>query len=584
MAMMKSSLPEKSTAISKGKSAIIPKPYTEYTIFFRLERAHILQSSGIIDEEIISSLNPNHQDPLEFPRPTKYQSVTLSPFWYSSGHKAAIEKKRKHRKRKGRLDLKTLSQTISASWRQSDPEVVGYCRKLAKSELEKYNATIGGTKLKRDRALKIKVLASNAPSAIRQQNSRRATIDGVTSAVHQHTNKQSIPDGTSSAIRLHTNTLAVSGGPLFTKNFIHGSTDERVVPPPSIRDNVTNVMGQVDSNEIINILQLQQKAQQANEKLKGFRALQHTPQDLQHASIKKQKFMRRLSAPPGFNNINYCTIPSGVRSMSLNTSMINAMNSMGTINSMNYNSIMNNGTNSIDTSNSMGNSMPFMNDCTSSNAFQGEDKCTAPKLMVPLSVASIATVSSSFISTEGRETFPGPALFPKATSAGVKIGENANCISNRRPQRRPSILVLSKSELSEELSNTSSGQYAGPPMRRVSMRSSEHGLSESFKNELDNQGSFFPVWEQQASMAPGKPEVCESYDDDMSNYSSFSHVPKWEVQDAYNLLDILTEPQADISVSSSNVPASEAILTTSMSRASSIDSFDIENMCGASSA
>ena len=119
-----------------------PKPYTDYTIFFRLERTRILQSSGIIDEEILSSLDPNHRDAIEFPRPLKYQNLDLPPYWYSSLHKADTEKKRKHRKREGRLDLKTLSKTISANWKNSDPLVVEYCRKLAKAELQKHYALV----------------------------------------------------------------------------------------------------------------------------------------------------------------------------------------------------------------------------------------------------------------------------------------------------------------------------------------------------------------------------------------------------------------------------------------------------------
>ena len=73
--MTNSFSPPKSNDNNKDKNIIktsLPrKPYTEYTIFFRLERACILQSSGIIDEEVVALLDPNHHDPLEFPRPDK---------------------------------------------------------------------------------------------------------------------------------------------------------------------------------------------------------------------------------------------------------------------------------------------------------------------------------------------------------------------------------------------------------------------------------------------------------------------------------------------------------------------------------
>ncbi|KAL7535484.1 hypothetical protein ACHAXR_006514 [Thalassiosira sp. AJA248-18] len=138
---MTSSLPKS----GKGKG-LPPKPYTEYTIFFRLERYYLVQSAGIIDEEIAPLLDPNHHDPIEFPRPAKYQDLVLPPFWYFSSSKAVIEKKRKHRKRTGesRMDMKTLSKTISSSWRKCDKAVVEYCRKLAKADAKRYYDLVEG--------------------------------------------------------------------------------------------------------------------------------------------------------------------------------------------------------------------------------------------------------------------------------------------------------------------------------------------------------------------------------------------------------------------------------------------------------
>lgn len=127
-----------------------PKPYTEYTIFFRLERTFLLQSTGIIDDEVVSSLDPNHQDPLEFPRPPRYQGLALPPYWYSSSHKKAIEKRRKHRKREGRMDLKTLSKTISVSWRNAERGIIEYCRMLARAETETYNKVMDEIMAKRE--------------------------------------------------------------------------------------------------------------------------------------------------------------------------------------------------------------------------------------------------------------------------------------------------------------------------------------------------------------------------------------------------------------------------------------------------
>ena len=117
------STPRFQRSISTINAYLPPKPYTDYTIFFRLEQSRIIQSStGVIDDDILASLDPEHHDELDFPRPSKYVDTVLRPYWYSSAHKASVDKKRKHRKRKGRMDLKTLSKAVSAAWKTADPE------------------------------------------------------------------------------------------------------------------------------------------------------------------------------------------------------------------------------------------------------------------------------------------------------------------------------------------------------------------------------------------------------------------------------------------------------------------------------
>ena len=138
---------------NSNKKHLFPtKPYTDYTMFFRLEQAYITQTTtGEVDPEVIKLLDPNHTDDVEFPRPEKYKDVIMPPYWYSSSHKKAAYKKRKHRKRKGseRLDLKALSKRISASWSDlkacakectEKKAILEYCRMLACSEVEKYQA------------------------------------------------------------------------------------------------------------------------------------------------------------------------------------------------------------------------------------------------------------------------------------------------------------------------------------------------------------------------------------------------------------------------------------------------------------
>ena len=117
-----------------------PKPYTEYNIYFRIERAYLLQvEHGVMDAELIDKLDPFHRDPLEHPRPSRYQDVKLPPYWYSASMSVNSRRNRRHRKREGGIDLKTLSRTISERWRTAEPEVVSFAKRLAQAELEKYN-------------------------------------------------------------------------------------------------------------------------------------------------------------------------------------------------------------------------------------------------------------------------------------------------------------------------------------------------------------------------------------------------------------------------------------------------------------
>eukprot|EP00581_Thalassiosira_minuscula_P010656 CAMPEP_0183723902 /NCGR_PEP_ID=MMETSP0737-20130205/16688_1 /TAXON_ID=385413 /ORGANISM="Thalassiosira miniscula, Strain CCMP1093" /LENGTH=604 /DNA_ID=CAMNT_0025954329 /DNA_START=66 /DNA_END=1880 /DNA_ORIENTATION=+ len=183
----------------KNAVPTLPKPpYTIYSIFFRLERAYIIQTStGTIDEEILASLVPNHEDPLDFPRPKKYENIVLPPYWYSRSHNDAFQKKRKHRKRKGRLDLKTLSKTISSCWRKAqanDEESVKYCNKLAEFELKKYNVEMNKVKAPVAIAKSITFVPSQAQAQLppRIHCLDQGVIDGIMMRPNQ---PQTLPQG-----------------------------------------------------------------------------------------------------------------------------------------------------------------------------------------------------------------------------------------------------------------------------------------------------------------------------------------------------------------------------------------------------
>ena len=113
----------------------IKGPYSAYNIFFRIERAHYIQTNtGDIDKEVlhaISCMGEDFYDPIEHPRPEKYKDIVMPPYWYSAVHSHGLEKKRKHRKQTGRLRMAELSKMISRIWKKSDPSLVKYCERLA---------------------------------------------------------------------------------------------------------------------------------------------------------------------------------------------------------------------------------------------------------------------------------------------------------------------------------------------------------------------------------------------------------------------------------------------------------------------
>ena len=86
-----------STSKQGKKNALkpaVPKPYIAYTLFFQLERAHILQQecpestvlADRIDKEVVNTIDSATLDPVEHPRPVRYEKLLLLPFWYSSLH------------------------------------------------------------------------------------------------------------------------------------------------------------------------------------------------------------------------------------------------------------------------------------------------------------------------------------------------------------------------------------------------------------------------------------------------------------------------------------------------------------------
>eukprot|EP00956_Cyclotella_meneghiniana_P027519 scaffold61817_cov89-Cyclotella_meneghiniana.AAC.2 len=147
----------------------LPKPYSAYTIFFRLERMYIHQQNGYIDNEIRAAYDPDHYDPVEHPRPSKYAKLVLPPYWYSSIHRKEYEKKRVHRKQEGSMSKSELTAMISKRWREVDIETSQYCKKLSNAE-----------KLRRSLESSCEGSASNAISSGASESTAVTSDDSTT--------------------------------------------------------------------------------------------------------------------------------------------------------------------------------------------------------------------------------------------------------------------------------------------------------------------------------------------------------------------------------------------------------------------
>eukprot|EP00970_Alexandrium_tamarense_P015568 scaffold5299_cov183-Alexandrium_tamarense.AAC.2 len=119
---------------------VVPKPWKQYTIYFRLEAIYIRQiENGVVDDDIKAELDlaPKYFDPIEHPHPAKYRDLLLPQFLYSSAQRLNTEKKRKHKKQDGRLGLQELNSMISSRWKTADDFTKAYVNELARHEAAK---------------------------------------------------------------------------------------------------------------------------------------------------------------------------------------------------------------------------------------------------------------------------------------------------------------------------------------------------------------------------------------------------------------------------------------------------------------
>jgi hypothetical protein len=107
------------------------RPYTEYNLFFQLEREYILQNelgfqpayepSEIFDPSDAS----NYQGP---PLPSRYSGLVYLYDWHLPGKEK--RRKRRHRKTHGKIGFQELSLKIADAWKTVDAETRTFCADL----------------------------------------------------------------------------------------------------------------------------------------------------------------------------------------------------------------------------------------------------------------------------------------------------------------------------------------------------------------------------------------------------------------------------------------------------------------------
>ena len=138
------------------------RPFTEYNVFFQLERELLLQSNhnnGNNNKNAHNTIDDNEGgytptkilskgkqiDPHASSRPPQYRHLILPHDWYVVGSKYASQQSnlthRKHRKMHGLISFVELTKYVSARWKEvcrSDPVTKEYCAKIAQGELMRY--------------------------------------------------------------------------------------------------------------------------------------------------------------------------------------------------------------------------------------------------------------------------------------------------------------------------------------------------------------------------------------------------------------------------------------------------------------
>jgi len=117
------------------------RPYTDYNIFFQLEREHVLQVDlGVKQNFDAGVFDPNNCEYHGPPLPSRYSGLVLPDDWHVPGK--VVRRKRIHRKSHGVIGFHDLSNRISTAWKSVDEETKDFCEKLSDIGVLQYKAAM----------------------------------------------------------------------------------------------------------------------------------------------------------------------------------------------------------------------------------------------------------------------------------------------------------------------------------------------------------------------------------------------------------------------------------------------------------
>ncbi|KAL7530383.1 hypothetical protein ACHAXR_003459, partial [Thalassiosira sp. AJA248-18] len=114
--------------------------YLQYSIFFQLERAYILQVLLHVQPDLdpVESFHPSQTTYAGLPPlPCRYASLNLSYDWHLPGKEQ--RRKRRHRKSHGAIGSHELTTRIANAWRNVDEDIRQFCSRVCRMGLRKYN-------------------------------------------------------------------------------------------------------------------------------------------------------------------------------------------------------------------------------------------------------------------------------------------------------------------------------------------------------------------------------------------------------------------------------------------------------------